>query len=511
MSRNTAAYAIPLSAVGILTFAAVVLSGGDLATALAPVAAAVLLYAALVVPLRVCVLALMFLALVADAPQDNPMGGLWESPLYGLGQLLCNNWSGTFGIRALSFSGMDVLAFLLVARTAVSPRSRPLAAPLRYAMWAFIGAIAFLAVVGLVRGGEMDPAYWQVRQLGYLPVFAWLLSQALDRPRDHLLLAPLVLSAALIKTAVGLYFHFAVARPEGLISPVILSHSETMLLCLSATLVAVRWLENPDARSLRRCLWFLPTMLLVIWLNNRRIAYIGLAGVAMVVWKFTRWNLAKQAVARAAVLAIPLFGIYAAAGWSSDAPAFKPIAAIRTIVSPRNVAEAGADSSTRAREIENYNLSQTARQHPLGTGLGHGYEEVVQGPDISTDFSLYRYIPHNSVLWMMATGGPLGFFLLWSLFIVGIYLAARAHRLAGTPVERMSALGSICAQLLFLIQAWGDMGTQNWSTTWLAAAALAVAGKLALSTGAWPSRFALLEDRMSALFNALEASWKPQP
>src|SRR2546423_1552427 len=131
VSRNTAAYAIPLSAVGILTFAAVVLSGGDLATALAPVAAAVLLYTALVAPLRACVLALMFLALVADAPQDNPMSGLWESPLYGIGRLLCNNWSETFGIRALSFSGMDVLAFLLVARTALSPRSRPLAAPLR--------------------------------------------------------------------------------------------------------------------------------------------------------------------------------------------------------------------------------------------------------------------------------------------------------------------------------------------------------------------------------------------
>jgi hypothetical protein len=401
---------------------------------------------------------------------------------------------------------------LLVARTAISPRSRPLAPPLRYAMWAFIAAIVALALTGLARGGEMDPAYWQVRQLVYLPVFAWLLSQALDRPRDHLLLAPLVLSVAVIKAAVGLYFHFAIARPQGLVPPVILSHSETMLFCLSAALVAVRWLENPDARSLRRCLWFLPTMLLVIWLNNRRIAYVGLAGVALVVWKFTRWNVAKQAVARAGLFAIPLFVIYVGAGWTSDAPAFKPVASIRTMISPdKNVAEAGADSSTRAREIENFNLSQTARQHPLGTGLGHGYEEVIQGPDISTDFSLYRYIPHNSVLWMMATGGPLGFFLLWSLFVVGIYLAARAHRLAATPTERMSALASICAQLLFLIQAWGDMGTQNWSTTWLAAAALAVAGKLALSTGAWPSRFTLLEDRISAWFHALEVSWKPQP
>ena len=146
-------------------------------------------------------------------------------------------------------------------------------------------------------------------------------------------------------------------------------------------------------------------------------------------------------------------------------------------------------ASTHAREIENFNLSQTLRHHPLGTGLGHEYEEAEKGPDISGSFALYRYIPHNSVLWMLTAGGPLGFFLLWWLFVVGIFLAARSHRMARTPHDRSAALGALCAQLLFLIQAYGDMGTQSWSTAWLAAAALAVAGRLAVSTGAWPVRF----------------------
>ena len=119
--------------------------------------------------------------------------------------------------------------------------------------------------------------------------------------------------------------------------------------------------------------------------------------------------------------------------------------------------------------------------------------EVVKGPDISKDFALYRYIPHNSVLWLLTAGGPLGFFLLWSLFVVGIYLAARAHRLSSTPEQRMAALGALSAQTLFLIQAFGDMGTQNWSTTWILGAALAVAGALAVETGAWPARTPVLE------------------
>jgi hypothetical protein len=400
---------------------------------------------------------------------------------------------------------MDAIALLLVLRTAVYPRSWPLAPPLRYAMWGFIAAIVSLGAWGLARGGAIDPAYWQVRQIVYIPVFAWLISQALDRAEGATLLASIVLAAALIKTVVGVWFAWVVARPQGLTPPVVLSHSETMLFCLSTALVAVRWLEQPDWKSLRRCLWFVPAMLLVIWLNDRRIAYVELFAAAAVLWMLARWNAAKVAVARAALVATPLFALYVAAGWSSNAAAFKPVESIRTIVSPKTNVDVGADSSTRWRDIENYNLSQTVRSHPLGIGLGHEYDEVVKAPDISADFALYRYVPHNSVLWMMAAGGPIGFFLLWSFLVVGMYLALRSHRMARTPLERMSAAGAACALLLFLVQAWGDMGTQNWSTTCLVSAALAVSGKLSISTGAWPSRLRLQAIRGLRPVFALEA------
>jgi hypothetical protein len=503
--RSDVTYTLSLLVIALLTFLAVVLSGGDLVAAIAPVAAAALLYAAVFAPLRACVLALMFLALVADAPQDFPMNGLWQSPLYSIGELLCNNWSKTFGIRTLSFSGMDALTLLLAARSMISPRSRPLAAPMRYSLLAFMATLITMTAIGIVRGGDLDGAYWQVRQLIYLPIFAWLLSQALEKPQEHQLLAPVILGAALIKTAVGLYFHFAVAGPRELHSPVILSHSETMLFCLSITLVAVRWLEQPDAKSFTRILWFVPTILAAIWLNDRRIAFVGLGAVAVLVWKLARVNAAKRAVARAGRIAVPLFGLYVLAGWSSDAAIFKPVASIRTIVNPRNVEEAGSDSSTRWRDIENFNLAETMRAHPLGTGLGHQYLEVVKAPDISTEFALYRYIPHNSVLWTMTAAGPAGFVVLWSLFVVAMYLAARSLRMSRTPLERISALGALSALLLFLIQAWGDVGMQNWSTTWLTAAAIAVAHNLALSTGAWPMPFSLPETAQSLRLTTVEA------
>jgi hypothetical protein len=495
-----------LLSIGLLTFAALLLSGGELAAVAAPVLLVLLLYTEWRAPLRVCAVGLMFLSLIADAPQDNPMGGLWKSPLYTLGALLCNNWSKTFTISALPFSGMDLLcAFLLVRvglrRIAGHPPggSAKVASALWSAMAVFIAAIFVLGAFGVGSGGRFGAAYWQVRQLLCIPVFAYLLSEALEGERDYRVLAPVVLAAALIKTAVGMYFYFAIARPQGLDVPCITSHADTLLYCLSLTLVFLQWLEKPDWPNLRRCLWFMPVVMLALFLNNRRIAYVGLAGVLLTIWMLTPSGPAKRALARVGLLAAPLFAAYFLLGWGSQAAFFKPVAAIRTMVVSDKYAH-GAEESTRARDIENYNLSQTLRQHPFGTGLGRAYEEVVRGPDISQSFTLYRYIPHNSVLWMMSIAGPVGFFLLWLLFAVGIYLAARSYRRATSAVERMAALSAVCAQLLFLIQAFGDMGTQSWSTAWLMAAALAVSGKLAVSTGAWPE---------TALFRfQMEPAWK---
>jgi hypothetical protein len=485
VTRRAGAAALVLGGVAVATVAAAVASNGSLAVAVAPALALVVLYALWTAPLRGCIFALFFLCIVADAPQDNPMSGFWRSPLYPIGQLLCTNWSKTFGVQALSFSGLDIAAAVLLVRLSFEPARPRLAQPLRAASLVFVATLAFLGVAGLARGGSLDAAYWQTRQLAYLPVLVWLCAAALKDARDWRRFAYLILSAAVIKSLVGLYFRFFVALPRGILSPVILSHAETLLLCLSVTLLVARWVEHPDRFALRRCLFLVPLFLVVIWLNNRRLAYVGLGTSLTMVWILGRWNRAKRAVARLSLLAIPVVVLYVVVGWESPAAAFKPVAAVRTLVSPDERAEDAADSSTRWRDIENFNLSQTVLENPIGTGLGQPYLEVEKGPDISRDFSLYRYIPHNSVLWMLMVGGPLGFLLLWSLFLTGLFLAARSHHLARTPLQRCAAAVSLCAQVLFLVQAWGDMGTQSWSCAWLMAAALASAGRLAVETGAW--------------------------
>ncbi|MGH7284785.1 MAG: hypothetical protein ACRELY_24940, partial [Polyangiaceae bacterium] len=111
--------------------------------------------------------------------------------------------------------------------------------------------------------------------------------------------------------------------------------------------------------------------------------------------------------------------------------------------------------------------------------------EIVKLPDISQSYSLYRFIPHNAILGLLAYGGFVGFTAIWMMLIVGLFLAARSHRFAKTTNDRAAALGALTAILIYFVHCYGDMGLGTWTGVFTVAPALAVAGHLAVSTGAW--------------------------
>ena len=97
----------------------------------------------------------------------------------------------------------------------------------------------------------------------------------------------------------------------------------------------------------------------------------------------------------------------------------------------------GRRSSSRTRDIENYNLIQTIKPNPLiGTGWGHEYREMNRAYNISQIFAQYRYIAHNSILWLLSIGGVVGFALVWMQIVVGVFLSTRSYRFAREAHER---------------------------------------------------------------------------
>jgi O-antigen ligase len=127
------------------------------------------------------------------------------------------------------------------------------------------------------------------------------------------------------------------------------------------------------------------------------------------------------------------------------------------------------------------------KEHALvGSGFGHPYKLVIAMPDISF-FHEWRFMPHNSVLGLWAFTGWLGFTGLSMAVVVAVYLAARAYRAARLPVERTAAFTAIAAIVIYWVQCWGDIGFSERNGIFLVAPAIALAGRLVVSTGAWGS------------------------
>jgi hypothetical protein len=72
------------------------------------------------------------------------------------------------------------------------------------------------------------------------------------------------------------------------------------------------------------------------------------------------------------------------------------------------------------------------------------------------------------------------------MVVVGLFLAARSARLATRPADRVAAITSSVALVVYLVHCYGDMGLGTWTSVFTVAPALAVASRLAVATGAWP-------------------------
>ncbi len=106
--------------------------------------------------------------------------------------------------------------------------------------------------------------------------------------------------------------------------------------------------------------------------------------------------------------------------------------------------------------------------------------------DLSVLYPEYRAWPRNSVLGLLLFSGVIAFTALWALYAVTVFLAVRSHGLAQVPEHRVAALTCVAAVISCTVAAYGYTGPNliPYRVFWGLAAA--VAGQLAVETGAWP-------------------------
>ena len=437
---------------------------------------ALVVTAILALPVSSVVLGLLFVVLAVDNPLTRPSDGKWNSPWHFAGKLIFEN------LKPLKFNVIDVVMLVLTIRVLFTAWTSHRVAHRIGAMgnvaklFAKATGLALAAVVGLeiygiATGGDFSNSLWQIRPLLWTPCLALVVAGSFTAD-DRRKFRKVVLAAAVLKAFEAIFVHFFVAKPRHLDIAYVTTHGDSPLFALATAILVILWFERRTHTAFRwmtagAVLWFI-----AMTLNNRRIAWVALAGCLVFAFAVAERPV-KRSFAKLLGLTWPLLLVYSLVGLKSNSPVFKPVKMVQSVVLQN-------DRSSDTRDVENFNLSFTFRGNPLiGSGFGHPYVELVRGDDISKAFPQYRYLPHNSLLGLWAFGGMLGAAAFWLPLVVGIAYAARTLRDDARAVVRIDAIIAVSAVICYMVQAWGDIGLQDWVGVLLGSVGCGIAGSLA--------------------------------
>jgi hypothetical protein len=473
----------------VLTLMAVVIDDGTVAWLLAPVILGSTLFAMSRAPLRHSLFGLMLLNLMLENPTDRPSDGLWHSPLFSLGCLMLAHMNQLTGVSLLVFSGSDLLVFALIgialARRSSGwklDRAGRVWSPkiLRTLAYVSLAGTLYVTLRGLVGGGDMQKAIWQIEKVIYIPALFLLFDAGLRSREDFVTVGKIIIIGAIYKALMACYVMWGVTWKDE--PPAYgTSHHDSLLFACAVTLLISLLIHRARANSGRVALCVFPILVAGMIANNRRMVWVQIALVFMTLYFTMPMNSVKRKIKSGLFKASPFVVIYMIVGWfSSGTGIFKPIGTLKSVLQP------ATDISTMTRDIENYDLAQTLRQNPfVGSGYGVPYLELISLPPMP--HPLERWLPHNSLLGLWFAAGYVGYTLMTLLWAAGVYMGVRAYRSAHQKIDRAAALVCFGAVLMYMIQCYGDVGLGSWPAVFTVAPALAIGGKLAVITGAWPT------------------------
>lgn len=469
----------------VLAGVAAILDVGAIGYLAALICLPLLWFAIFRAPLKHTMLALTFFALVLENPMENPGNNAWATPFKMVGAVMLAHIKTVIG-GPIFFSGMDLmlLAAIIVAvmrrrqtRGIGTPKPMIRLAQLTYA------TIAFTFLWGKFRGGQTAFAVWQIDRVMYLPAIFLLCQAAFTGAKDYLAVGKVILTASVVRAVQASYVRAVVPATDDPITgessmPYTTTHNDSMLFAMGATILVALVLQRCGKKAVRITMILLPVLIAGMIANDRRIVWVELILVFGTLYLMTDMNPLKRKLNKLALAMVPVVLGYVAVGWNQKGGIFKPVALIRSAV------DSSADTSTAWRDLENFNLVFTLRNFPLfGVGYGNPFWEMWPMPPV--DYSLEKYVPHNSLLGILCYGGFVGWTGITLMWVGGIFFGIRAYHFCKAPLEKAAALASFGSVLVYYFQCFGDMGLGSWTGVFLVGPSLAVACKLAVSSGSW--------------------------
>jgi hypothetical protein len=418
---------------------------------------------------------LLFLLFADDTETTYAHNGI--TPLFG--------WVHAVQYEHLPFKVRPFDIFLIGALVVAAIRGGSRAnrvLPMRNAMLLQLATLLAWFAYGMSQGGDSHTASWQTYLMLSAIALTFVIAHHFRAAEDYALLAQAFVAVAVYRAVMLWYAYFAVVRP-GLIRPFpefITSHDDSVLWVGAILLVIVEALQKWSLRvTLRTVLLVVLFVGAILW-NTRRLAWVSLIAAGITILALIPRGPVRRRVMRYSLVVGPLLALYVIAGMNSSARIFKPIQSINTVSTQE-------DGSTKARNNENLGLIATAaRAGPwIGTGWGKPYTALSNKYSIAQYFQLWNYVPHNSILGLLAFTGILGFAGYWAAFPTAIFLNARVARLSKNPVARTCGVLGVALLIACANQLYGDMGLFYVKPMYVMAVCFAMAMRLPSVEGVW--------------------------
>jgi hypothetical protein len=423
---------------------------------------------------RWVLLVTLFLVFVADAGDTyEQMAGPFSWAHYLLLEALPDKIRGIDHITAVC---------LLIAWRSPDGRG-PRVAPVRTALLLAAATTVIWFVYGIATGGGAWEASWQTYLMLSGILMAFAIAAAFRTPEHYALLWKMILWAAAYRAVMcclfyALYIHTMRLQPP---PEFLTSHDDTVLWVVAILFLVLRVIETRSFGRRLPLFLFLGLLGLAVLFNQRRIAWVSLTMGIVILLALLPPSRQKRRTMRLVYAMLPVLVLYVVIGWGRTERVFKPLLSFATVSTQE-------DNSTKARNMENLGLIATANANNqfMGSGWGHPYIEVYAKYTIRF-FKLWPYIPHNSVLGLLAYTGILGFYGYWLIYPTAMFFNARMARMAKAPLIRRAGLMGAIQLVVCANQFYGDMGIYYAKAVYIMALAHAVALRLPLSAELWPA------------------------
>ncbi|MDP9001841.1 MAG: O-antigen ligase family protein [Myxococcota bacterium] len=354
--------------------------------------------------------------------------------------------------------------------------------PMRNALLLAAATTAVCFIYGILRGGSAWAASWQVYLMMSGLLFAFSVGAVFRTPDHYVMLAKALLAAAAYRAVMCCVFYLLCVHNQDLKPPpeMITTHDDTVLWVVTMLLLLIRLFGPARVSDRVKYGLFLLLIGVAVSLNQRRLAWVSLAMGIVVVVALTPPVKQIRRIQRLAII-VPIVALYVAIGWGRSERIFKPLKSFATVSTEE-------DQSTRARNAENLGLIATSNASGMlmGTGWGRPYIEVTDRFSIAQLFPLWQYIPHNSILGLLAYTGVFGFCGYWMAVPTAMFLNARMARLAKTRLAREIGIIGAAQLVVCANQFYGDMGIYFTKPIYMMSLSYALAMRLPILVGAWP-------------------------